>query len=738
MAFKLPFAHYAPPGFDAILQQNTLGIAVTRNKTITRCNRVFEEMFGSANGGLIGLPTWRIFESEARYEEFATVARQRFRSKDEPFEINWCFPRGGGNDLMCRIRAQALESPASEEMTVWIFEDVGPALRQGEALEILINQLNAVVQNAPVGIIFTISRKVVKANPEFCKMFRYDQAAALTLSGRNLFPTDQIYADLGKTASPLLSQGKPLVCEMEMIRGDGELFWAQLVAYVVNPKVTDEGTIWMITDRSEVKQHEEAKRKAMLENQIILNSAVVGIIYLKNRMVEHCNPKAEQIFCCPPGGLVGTSTRAWYQSDADFQRVAEETYPAIVGGSTYTLEQTMLRMDGTPFWCRMAGQVLDPENPISGPSIWVVEDITERHAAEQDLVKTKALMQAVFDSAKVSIIVTDADGIVRMMNQTASSWLGYEVADIVGQVTPRVFHDVDEVIAYSKTLTEELGIEVVPGFDTFVVRARMFGSDDHEWSYIRRDGSRFQVHLTTSVLRDSLGAITGYIGVGIDMTDRNRADNAMRVAQMHLEERVIIRTAELATSNLKLQEEMAQRQVIEEKMLVMAHYDGLTGLPNRNLLLGRLEKAIAVARRRSSPVGLMFIDLDRFKWVNDTLGHHAGDVLLQEVTRRMSKVIRDTDTLARHGGDEFVLLVPEVAHRQELVELAGRLVDVFSTPFEISSQFIETTASIGIASYPDDCSDPDILLRCADSAMYQAKIAGKNQYKFFCELADEN
>jgi diguanylate cyclase (GGDEF)-like protein len=205
----------------------------------------------------------------------------------------------------------------------------------------------------------------------------------------------------------------------------------------------------------------------------------------------------------------------------------------------------------------------------------------------------------------------------------------------------------------------------------------------------------------------------------------------MRIAQMHLEERVVLRTAELASANLKLQDEISQRQLVEEKMRMMAHFDGLTGLPNRNLLMGRLEKAVAMTNRMNCIVGLMFIDLDQFKQVNDSLGHDAGDELLREVSRRMCEAIRDTDTLARHGGDEFVLLVPNVAHQHELTDLANRLIGTFARPFEVKGQLIVTTPSIGIACYPNDCDSSDELLRCSDLAMYQAKSAGKNRYHFF-------
>jgi diguanylate cyclase (GGDEF)-like protein len=127
----------------------------------------------------------------------------------------------------------------------------------------------------------------------------------------------------------------------------------------------------------------------------------------------------------------------------------------------------------------------------------------------------------------------------------------------------------------------------------------------------------------------------------------------------------------------------------------------------------------------------MFIDLDGFKTVNDTLGHDIGDSLLRAAAQRMTAEVRESDTLARHGGDEFVLLAPEVNGAQDLTELANRLLEAFAEPFTVAGHTLHTTPSIGIACYPDDSSDANGLLRCADAAMYRAKLAGKNRFAFY-------
>lgn len=736
MAFNLPFTQLHDAGLGLGLDAQSIGIATTRNAHFVQCNKSFAGFFDKTADQLQGQHASCIFPSIDDFESFLSLAYERAQSPDEAFTINWRFRRPNRNDLVCRVRAQILHRSKDDSSTLWIFEDMGPAIERAQAFEQSMERLGAMMHNAPTGIFVTVNRQVVNVNPAFCRIFDYSAAQALGLRGRDLLPSDQAYADLGQAVTPLLSNAMPFQCETEMVRSDGGVFWAHLVAYVVNKAQTNEGTIWMVTDRSAEKRNETSLRKSLQENQIILDSAAVGIVFLKNRVVQRCNPHAERIFGHPPGQMVGTSTRLWYGSDGEFENVAQTVYPALVSGQTYTFERNLVRADGSTFWCQMAGQVLDPENPITGPSIWVLHDLSALHDREQELSGARAMLQAVFDSAKVSIVVTAPDGIIRMVNPTACAWLGYEAADLIGQVTPRVFHDTQEIERYAEELTAQLGRPADPYLGAVVMKAHQEGSDEREWTYIRRDGSRFPVQLTTSVLRDTAGRVSGYMGVATDATDRKRAEDAMRAAQIHLEERVAARTAELERANLQLQKEIQHRRAVEDKMRRMAHFDALTGLPNRLLLSGSLEKAIALAKRKPSVVGLMFIDLDGFKHTNDTLGHDVGDGLLRGAAERMSAVVRESDTLARHGGDEFVLLIPEVKETQDLTELANRLLDAFATPFTVMGHDLRTTPSIGIACYPTDSNDANGLLRCADSAMYQAKMAGKNRFAFYQPAQD--
>jgi diguanylate cyclase (GGDEF)-like protein len=177
----------------------------------------------------------------------------------------------------------------------------------------------------------------------------------------------------------------------------------------------------------------------------------------------------------------------------------------------------------------------------------------------------------------------------------------------------------------------------------------------------------------------------------------------------------------------------AARQAIR-----LALYDVLTGLPNRKLITDRLQQAVARAKRNNSRVALMFIDLDKFKPVNDNYGHAVGDLLLQQVAKRLQACVRKSDTVSRLGGDEFVVLLPQADDRKGVTVVAEKILDALSRPFELIGESFRISSSIGIAIYPDDAEDEKALLRNADSAMYHAKKSGRNNLKHFTpEMKEE-
>ena len=177
--------------------------------------------------------------------------------------------------------------------------------------------------------------------------------------------------------------------------------------------------------------------------------------------------------------------------------------------------------------------------------------------------------------------------------------------------------------------------------------------------------------------------------------------------------------------------DVSSERAAEAKLHHIAHHDVLTGLLNRFSLKGRLDQALASARRGGTRVALMFIDLDRFKLINDTLGHHVGDLLLIEVAARLSRSVRDSDVVARLGGDEFVIMLSGIEHTTSVAGVAEKLVHSIGDPYLIEGHDLYTTPSVGIAIFPTDGDDGEMLMKNADAAMYHAKTAGRNNFQFF-------
>ncbi|MCW8943876.1 MAG: EAL domain-containing protein [Sedimenticola sp.] len=221
--------------------------------------------------------------------------------------------------------------------------------------------------------------------------------------------------------------------------------------------------------------------------------------------------------------------------------------------------------------------------------------------------------------------------------------------------------------------------------------------------------------------------------LGTEVLQRKAIQEELELHKLHLEHQVELRTDELTQSNEQLQKEITIRTQAEKSLKHLAHHDTLTNLPNRLLLDARLEHAIKRAHRYQSELAVLFLDLDNFKHINDSLGHIAGDQLLQKVTQRLSEATREDDTIARLGGDEFVVLMEDFRDTTDIICLTQKILDCINEPFEVNNEPIFTGCSIGISLYPQDGETAATLLRNADAAMYRTKDEGRNSYNFYTQ-----
>ncbi|MHB8724058.1 MAG: sensor domain-containing protein [Casimicrobiaceae bacterium] len=253
----------------------------------------------------------------------------------------------------------------------------------------------------------------------------------------------------------------------------------------------------------------------------------------------------------------------------------------------------------------------------------------------------------------------------------------------------------------------------------------------------RRDGTLFWCRLQARPIDPVNPVAGGTIWIIEDITERRHAVERLRQLNEELEQRVRERTQELAAANTKLKSEINERRQAEGRARHLSLHDALTGLPNRRLLHDRLAQLLAQARREGWSVAVMFIDLDRFKTINDSFGHATGDAVLREMAARLTESLRESDTVSRVGGDEFVLVLPHIQAISVVSEIASKLMAKLSVPCTVGGRELHVTTSIGISIFPDDGDDAHRLLSHADAAMYHAKETGRRNYRFYTSTISE-
>jgi len=334
--------------------------------------------------------------------------------------------------------------------------------------------------------------------------------------------------------------------------------------------------------------------------------------------------------------------------------------------------------------------------------------------ADTPLQRTLREQQTLLDSAGVGIVFIRQRVVVRC-NPRYAELFGYgSPRELVGQSS--------EVLHPSREAFRALGRAAYATLS----QGQTFRT---EWRMRRRNGEVFWSNLTGRLINPD-DTSEGSIWTIDDIDDYKRAREALDRVHEELERQVRDRTRELSETVENLHHEINDRKHDQERIYWLAHYDPLTGLPNRTLLAERSRLAIRAAQESGTPLAVVFLDLDHFKHVNDSLGHRVGDALLVEIAKRLRAVVRDKDTVSRLGGDEFVLLLPG-ASAHGAARVAGKLLDASRQPYQIEHHELTMAPSMGIALYPSDGEDFDTLTQSADTAMYRAKRDGRNTFRFF-------
>ncbi len=422
-------------------------------------------------------------------------------------------------------------------------------------------------------------------------------------------------------------------------------------------------------------QADRALRESETRYRALFESAGEGLALLQDGRFISCNGAAlHMLGHQDAAAVIGKRPRdlspQTLPDGRDTAAIEEALLARVMDEGSQRFEWTHLRADGTPVDLEVT---LIRVALANGPALFAAwHDLTGERAARE----RERRAQAVFDNTSEGIVVTDREQRILAVNPAFSEITGYREDEVLGE-TPRVLKSGRHDEAFYQGMWAELSA-------TGEWRGEIWNR--------RKNGEIYPQLATISAVPDAAGEVASWVGVFSDISQIKRSEDAL----YHL-----------------------------------AHHDALTGLPNRVLLRGSVEQSIRRARRSGSLLAMLFLDLDLFKHVNDTLGHPVGDALLKAVADAMSRRLRAADSIARIGGDEFVVLMEDIGGPHTAAKLARRLLDVFATPFKAMDRDLYITASIGISMYPFDGQDMDTLLSRADVAMYQAKDHGRNNYRFF-------
>jgi diguanylate cyclase (GGDEF)-like protein/PAS domain S-box-containing protein len=349
----------------------------------------------------------------------------------------------------------------------------------------------------------------------------------------------------------------------------------------------------------------------------------------------------------------------------------------------YSVELPLIRLDGKTMWIALQGEAKrSPSGLISGAQ-GIVQDITDRKAIHDALIEEKERSHITLNSIGDAVLSTNNSGNITYLNGVAEKMTGWSLPDALGRPLAEVFkiisRDTREPMANPLDAATRTNAPVGLAMSCIL---------------IGRDGTEIPIEDSTAPIHDAGDRIVGAVIVFRDVS---------------------------------------KSQAMTLKMSHLAQHDFLTNLPNRVLLNDRLVQAISLAHRHSTQLALLFLDLDHFKHINDTLGHGIGDQLLVSIAERLKTCLRGSDTVSRQGGDEFVILLPVIEHAVDATKIAENVLAALAAPHSIARHDLYVTVSIGISLYPDDGQDAETLLKNADVAMYCAKSNGRNNFQLFTQ-----
>ncbi|HYD97582.1 MAG TPA: PAS domain S-box protein [Noviherbaspirillum sp.] len=664
-------------------------IAIDCDSSILEWSRRAEETFGWSREETIGLPLTAFVIPERYRQAHLSGLRHHLET-------------GGGRIVGRRMEMQARRKDGSEipvELTVTPIDSPGrkiffASLRDISARRALEDELHHQVSitqsilNSIAGavVVADLAERLIMVNPAAQRLLN---VAPVELRSQQLVRAYTLLQQDGQTPYPdeqrptlRALRGEHVDGFVAMIRHD-KLPDGAWVSVNARPLLDSHGKlvggVAIFHDITELRRREEAlgsQARQLQEQASLLDLAHDAILArTTDDIITYWNLSAEKLYGYSRAEAVGQHSHTLLK--ARFPQPLEEIRAIVRQQRYWEGELIHVTRDGRELTI-FSQWALDFLDGLPYRYLETNADITQQVQTERALRQSqedfRMLVEASTDHA---IMMIDPDGVIMSWNSGAERIIGLSVHEAVGRPVATLFTVEDRGAGEPMRQLEE---------------ARDRGrSDDDRW-HIRHDGTRFWATGVVTPLWNDDGSLRGYVKIMRDQTSQRLA---------------------------------------EEQTRFLANHDGLTGLPNRVNFSNQLHQSIALSQRNNIPLALLLLDLDRFKYVNDTFGHHTGDLLLKEVALRIVSSIRETDFVARLGGDEFVIIQADVSQPEAADTLARKLVLELGRPYQLDSNEVMSGTSIGLSVYPKDAKNPVELLKRADLALYRAKNAGRHNYQFY-------
>ncbi len=634
-----------------------------------------EQLLGYPRDAWLAPGAWHRFV----HPDDAPTARTAYQSgtrKAVPFEVCYRMRHRDGHVVHVRDRVAVVRTADGEDQLRGLLLDITDEHEAMLRVQASEAHFRGVFEQATIGIVICNTDGLIQqSNKRFCEIVGRDAQALVGT---------RFDALVAPTSSSQTRRGAPSEspASMRCQRPDGTEVWMHVSLSVQNDAHGRPRSL-LATVQDITHLHRATAGLAAEESRLraVLSTLGEGVIMrdADGRVIVH-NTAAARIF-----GLTDDEMAAFSADNKLVRFLREDGEPyahdelppmrTLCDGEGHSGVVGIIRRDGTTRWLWVHSKPVAPQADAPPAVVTSIADITRLREAETRL----RLADKAIDHSADAILITTAEGLILRVNPAFTRVTGYTADEVIGH-TPAILRSGRHDETFYANMWESI---------------RRTGSWQGDIWNRRKDGALFVERLSISAVRNNTARrVSHYVGVFSDVTE--------------------VRTQ-------------------QQRFAHMAHHDSLTGLPNRSLMADRLAQALSRAMRNQRQVALMFLDLDRFKEVNDTLGHALGDALLKGVADRLESCVRDSDSVARQAGDEFLVLLPDLEEGSHAGQVASKILTALATPLLIDGHRVQTSSSVGIALFPGDAHDADTLLSHADTALYHAKAAGRNTFRYFTE-----